>query len=143
MKIGFVEKRQQQRVQVSLQASYQLLSEDKAREYRNNPDFVKQDEAQTSSFQRGQAKDLSEGGMALVGTDLFRPGYKVLVTFEVPNLQTELTYVAEVRWVQQFEEMKRPMYRAGLKFLLLKKGDALKLKEFLAGHGAPPGSKPA
>jgi len=36
-----------------------------------------------------------------------------------------------VRWVQQFEEMRRPMYRAGLKFLLLKAGDAMKMHQYI------------
>jgi c-di-GMP-binding flagellar brake protein YcgR len=134
MKSGFVEKRQHERVQVALKASYQLLTEDKAKSYRNNPDFIEQDSKQEAFFSKGNAKDLSEGGMALVGTEAFQVGHKVLVMFEIPSRQAELTYIAEVRWVQQFEEMKRPMYRAGLKFLYLNKGDAKKLHEYVMGR---------
>jgi c-di-GMP-binding flagellar brake protein YcgR len=136
MKQGLVEKRQHHRIQVSIKASYEMLSEDKAKAYTNNPGYTAQHNPIAEgggmfSFLRGEAKDISEGGMALVGTEEFHKGQKMVVRFEIPSLQTELTYVAEVRWVEQFEEMKRPMYRAGLKFLFLKTGDAMKMHTYI------------
>lgn len=136
MKQGLVEKRQHERVQVALKASYEPLSDSKAKEYSASAGYIPQNDTGGEgggvlSFFRGEAKDLSMGGMALVGTEPFRTGQKILVKFELPALQSELTYVAEVRWVQQFEELKRPMYRAGLKFLLLKAGDAQKMHNYI------------
>jgi c-di-GMP-binding flagellar brake protein YcgR len=136
MKQGLVEKRQHERIQISLKATYELLSEDKAKEYTHSSHYIPQHNEESGgggmfSFLRGEAKDLSEGGMALVGTEEFHRGQKLLVKFEIPALQTELTYIAEVRWVQRFEELKRPMYRAGLKFLLLKAGDAMKMHNYI------------
>lgn len=136
MKQGLVEKREHARVQVALKASYDLLSDEKALEYVGHPGYIEQnkpldDGGMFRFLFKGETNDISEGGMALVGTEPFQRGQKVLVKFEIPSIQTELTYVAEVRWVQQFEEFKRPMYRAGLHFLLLKMGDAKKMHSYI------------
>ena len=139
MKQGLVEKREHARVQVALKASYDLLSDEKAKEYVGHPGYVRQnlpadDGGAFRFFFKGETNDISEGGMALVGTEAFQKGQKILIKFELPSVQTELTYVAEVRWVQQFEEIKRPMYRAGLRFLFLKMGDAKMMHKYIMGR---------
>lgn len=133
---GVLEKRQHERIQVALQATYQLLTEDKAKEVLFHPDFLNHPEQHVGSLFSAGSSDLSMGGMALVAVEPIRKGSKVLVTFEVPATQTPLTCLAEVRWVQQFEEMKRPMFRAGLRFLSLRREDVLKLADFLKGRGS-------
>jgi c-di-GMP-binding flagellar brake protein YcgR len=135
VKHGIVEKRQHERVQVDLKAAYQLLSEEKAREIQLNPAYLGQPERHAGNFFKTGTENLSQGGMALVGTDQFQAGMKVLIRFEVPKAQVELTCLAEVRWVEPFEEMKRPMCRAGLKFLALKRDDVLMLNEYLKYRG--------
>jgi c-di-GMP-binding flagellar brake protein YcgR len=136
MKMGFVEQRQSERVQVSLKATYQVLTENQARDYQNNPDFIRQYDASMAAFSKGETVDVSEGGLALVGVDLFRTGYKVLLRLELPETPGELMYMTEVRWVQAFTEANVTRYRAGLKFLYLRKGDGKKLTEYLHVHSS-------
>jgi len=137
LKPGIIEKRQQERIPVSLKARYLLLTDENVRGYRSNPDFVKPIETVPGKAPTAQMKDLSEGGMALVGSDLFRAGYKVLVSFEIPEPAAEISSVTEVMWVQQFMEGGRPMYRAGLRFMLMRKYDVEKMKAFLSSQPHP------
>jgi hypothetical protein len=136
MKQGFVEQRQHERVQVSLKASYQILDEARAIQYQNNPDFVKQYEPSMMAFAKGETMDVSEGGLALVGLEMFRAGYKILLRLELPGVPGELTFLAEVRWVQQSTEANLTRYRSGLKFLYFRKGDGAQLSEYLK-HNHP------
>jgi Tfp pilus assembly protein PilZ len=137
MTMGFLEKRHSERIVLSIATKYNLLNEVAFQGYKRNPDFVKPVPVSPSGQPMGQMKDLSEGGMALVGGDLFRAGYKVLVTFEIPDSPPEISCVTEVRWVQQFKEGARTMYRAGLQFLLMRQEDAERLKAYLANHMNP------
>lgn len=137
MSMGFLEKRSSERIVLSIVSKYSLLSEAAFRGYKNNPDFVRPIPVNSAGQPAGQMKDLSEGGMALVGGDLFRAGYKVLVSFELPGAPPEISCVTEVRWVQQFKEGARTMYRAGLQFLLMRQEDTERLKAYLANQVNP------
>ena len=131
MKFGFVEKREYKRVIASLIARYSLLTDVHVRNYHSNPEFVHPVDPDDKHTQGAATSDLSAGGLALVGPDLFRAGYKVLVTFIIPDHPPEVSAVTEVRWVQQFMEGAVPKYRAGLKFLLIRKNDVERLKSYL------------
>jgi len=85
MTMGFLEKRASERIILSLVTKYSLLSENAFRGYKNNPDFVNPVVVSPSGVPQGHTQDISQGGMALVGGDLFRAGYKVLVSFELPQ----------------------------------------------------------
>ncbi len=137
MTMGFLEKRASERIILSLVTKYSLLSENAFRGYKNNPDFVNPVVVSPSGVPLGHTQDISQGGMALVGGDLFRAGYKVLVSFELPQSPPEISCVTEVKWVQQFKEGARTMYRAGLQFLLMRQEDTERLKAFLANQVNP------
>lgn len=132
MKFGFVEKREFERLVVSLAARYSMMTDVHLRGYHSNPEFVHPVDPQDAHAQQASTSDLSAGGLALVGPDMFRAGYKVLVTFKIADADPEITAVTEVRWVTQFMEGAVPKYRAGLKFLLIRKSDVERLKTYLA-----------
>jgi hypothetical protein len=137
MTMGFVEHREHERVHVSLKTTYQILDETKVLQYQRNPDFVKQYDASMAAFQKGETMDVSEGGLALVGLEMFRAGYKVLLKLQLPGSMEELVFLAEVRWTQQFVENNLTRYRSGLKFLYFRKGDAIKLGVYLKSLPKP------
>jgi c-di-GMP-binding flagellar brake protein YcgR len=131
---GWVEKRQNERLVATLKATYQRLSPMKAQEYENNEDFLATATSPGGMF-NGQTRDVSAGGMALVAQGPMKMGERLLVKLELPNLPKPITCVAEVRWLDTVEEMKRRLYRAGLKFLSIHKDDVARINEFVANKG--------
>jgi c-di-GMP-binding flagellar brake protein YcgR len=136
-KTGWLEKRQHERVTATLKASYERLGDAHASELRNNPDYLATPNAggfwNDQSSLNGTTRDVSKGGLALVGQDPFRIGEQLLVRLELPQVKGPVTCLAEVRWVDEFEEMHRKVYRAGLKFTSLLKDDVLRLDAYLKG----------
>jgi hypothetical protein len=137
MVMGFVEHREHERVRAALKANYQILDETRVLQYQQNPDFVKQYDPSMAAFAKGETLDVSEGGLALGGFEMFRAGYKVLLKLELPGNVEELVFLAEVRWAQQYVENNLTRYRSGLKFLYLRKGDGVKLSEYLKSLPKP------
>jgi c-di-GMP-binding flagellar brake protein YcgR len=133
MATGWVEKRQNERVLATLKATYQRLSPLKAQEMQDHPDYMSTPSGpgDEGGFFHAQTKDVSAGGMALVAQDPIKPGERILVKIELPQLPKPITCLAEVRWLKSFEEMKRIIYRAGLKFLSIHKDDVARLNEYV------------
>ena len=136
-KSGFLEKRQHERVSATLKASYEHLDANRAFELQNHPDYLATPE--TGGFWSGSAaiegntRDVSQGGLALLGPDPFQVGEHLLVKLELPQVKGPVTCLAEVRWVDEFEEMHRRVYRAGVKFLSLLREDVVRLDAYIHG----------
>jgi len=134
---GWLEKRQHERVTATLKASYERLGSDHALELRNHPDYLSTPNAggfwNDLASLAGTTRDVSQGGLALLGPDPFRVGEHLLVKLELPQVKGAVTCLAEVRWADEFEEMHRKVYRAGLKFSSLLREDVLRLDAYLKG----------
>ena len=132
---GWVEKRQFERVTATLKASYERLDSTRAVELQNHPDYLATPDA--SGFWNGQAalngttSDVSKGGLALLGQEPFKVGERVLVKLDLPQLKGAITCLAEVRWTDDFEEMRRNVHRAGLKFTSMLREDVERLNDYL------------
>jgi Tfp pilus assembly protein PilZ len=131
-KTGWVEKRQYERVMATLKASYERLSGSKAAELLAHPDYLATSGGQ--NFLGATTSDVSKGGLSLLGQEAFSVGEKLLVKLEIPLFKGAVTCLAEVVWTDQFEEMHRRVYRAGLKFLSMHKDDVLRVDEYLKGR---------
>jgi hypothetical protein len=134
-KTGWVEKRQHERVMATLKVSYEHLTNSRADELEKTPDYLATPNTgglwDESSAQPGTTHDVSKGGLALIGHEPFKQGERLLVKLELPNIKGAITTLAEVRWVDQVEEMNRKMYRAGLKFLSMLREDVVRLEDCL------------
>jgi hypothetical protein len=134
-KSGFLEKRQHERILATLKASYERLDANRAFEIQNHPDYLATPNAggfwNGSSALSGDTRDVSQGGLALLGQDPFQVGEHLLVKLELPQVSGHVTCLAEVRWTDEFDEMHRRVYRAGLKFLSLLREDVVRLNEYL------------
>jgi len=138
-KTGWVEKRQHERLVATLKASYKRLTPVRALELQEHPDYLA---TPGSGFLgddgliAGQTQDVSAGGMALLSQDPFKPGERLLIKLEIPQLPQPLQCLAEVRWISTSEEMKRTLYHAGLKFLAIHKDDVARLNGYLKSRPA-------
>jgi len=137
-KTGWVEKRQHERILATLKASYERLDVTRAAELERHPDYLTAPDAggfwNSQTSLPGTTCDVSKGGLALVGQDPFRVGERILIKLELPQVKGPITCLAEVRWADNFEEMHRKVYRAGLRFLSLLREDVERLNEYLEGR---------
>lgn len=135
---GWVEKRQHERVLATLRASYERLDPARADEIERRPDYLATPATGGvlggSGVLPGTTRDVSQGGLALLGQEPFKTGERLLVHLELPQVKGRVTALAEVRWTDQFEEMHRQVYRAGLKFLSLLREDVERLNGYLGGR---------
>jgi c-di-GMP-binding flagellar brake protein YcgR len=111
------------------------LEDTRALELRNRPDYLATPNAggywNGQSSLNGTTRDVSQGGLALLGQEPFRVGEQLLVRLELPQVTGAVTCLAEVRWADEFDEMQRKVYRAGLKFTSLLREDVLRLDAYL------------
>ena len=135
-KQGWVEKRQHERVLASLKVDYRLL-EGNAKKVLKHEHYSDTglDEvlrlAPKSPVHHAVTKDLSIGGMALVGEQAFPAGSVVEVSLQLPHYKAQLKFVAEVMRSESFVEMQRTFHRSGLKILAINKADIDHISRYL------------
>jgi len=135
-KSGWVEKRQHERVLTSLKVEYRLIE--------GNPKKILKHEhysdtgldqvltlAAKSPVHQAVTKDISVGGMALVGEQGFPVGSIVEVGLQLPHYKTQLKFLAEVMRSESFVEMQRTFFRSGLKILAINKADIDHISRYL------------
>lgn len=135
-KSGWVEKRQHERVLTSLKVEYRLVegSAKKALKHEHYSDTSLEQVfqmAQKSPVHQAVTRDISIGGMALVGEQAFPMGAVVEVGLHLPYYKTQLKFVAEVVRSESFVEMQQTYYRSGLKILAINKADIEHISRFL------------
>ena len=135
-KSGWVEKRQHERVLTSLKVEYRLIEGNakKALKHENYSGTSLEQVlsmAPRSPVHQAVTKDLSVGGMALVGEQGFPVGAIVEVGLQLPHYKTQLKFVAEVMRSENFTEMQRTYFRSGLKILAINKADIDHISRFL------------
>ncbi len=135
-KPGWMEKRQHERVLTSLKVEYRLVegSAKKVLKHENYSDTTLDQVVQMSAkstVHQAVTKDISMGGMSLVGEQAFPMGAIVEVGLHLPHYKTQLKFVAEVVRSDAFTEMQRTYYRSGLKILAINKADIDHISRYL------------
>jgi hypothetical protein len=135
-KTGWVEKRKHERIVSSLKVQYRLVEGD-ARKVLKHSSYNKTTMDQISEFAQKSpvfhavTRDLSLGGMALVGDQPFPSGAVVELGLHLPHYKTMLKFVAEVVRSESFTEMQRTLHRAGLRILAINQEDIDHIGRFL------------
>jgi|HubBroStandDraft_1064217.scaffolds.fasta_scaffold366961_1 c-di-GMP-binding flagellar brake protein YcgR len=133
---GWMEKRQHERVTSTLKVQYRLVEGD-AKKILKHVSYSKStieqvsELAQKSHVHHAVTRDLSIGGMALVGEQAFPKGAVVEVSLQLPHYKTLMKFVAEVVRSESFTEMQRTLHRAGLKILAINQEDIDHISRFL------------
>ena len=135
-KSGWVEKRQHERVLTSLKVEYRLIEGNakkvlKHEQYTDTSLDQVLNMAQRSPIHQAVTKDLSMGGMSLVGEQGFSVGSIGEVGLQLPHYKSMLKFVAEVVRSESFVEMQRTFFRSGLKILAINKADIDHIGRFL------------
>lgn len=135
-KTGWVEKRKHERVESALKVEYRLVEGD-AKKVLKHSSYSKSTIDQVSELARNShvhhavTRDLSIGGMALVGDQAFPMGAVVEVGLHLPHYKATLKFVAEIVRSESFNEMQRTLHRAGLKILAINQEDIDHIGRFL------------
>ncbi|RJO63135.1 MAG: TIGR02266 family protein [Myxococcales bacterium] len=85
-----------------------------------------------TNFYTGFAMNVSTGGL-FVATHVPAPvGEQIPLSFILPNADTPIETVAEVRWSREYNPLYPETHPGmGLKFLSLREEDALKINEYI------------
>jgi hypothetical protein len=134
---GWVEKRQFERIVATLKVDYRLVDakdSKKALEHTHYkltkaehlPELSKK-----SPLYHAVTKDISLGGLSLLGQDPFEMGGVVEIGLHLPKFKTTLKFFAKVVRTESFVEMGRTIHRAGVQTLAIHQGDLDRIEKFL------------
>jgi hypothetical protein len=136
-KSGWMEKRKHERVVATLKIQYRMFEEGDAKKILKDASYKETTVDQLSSLSKNSplyhavTRDISLGGMSLIGEHAFPIGAVVEVGLQLPHYKTVLKFAAEVVRSDSFVEMQRTMHRAGLKILAINRGDLEHISRFL------------
>jgi hypothetical protein len=136
-KSGWVEKRQFERVVATLKADYRLVDPKDSKKILENTNYknttVDQlpELSKTSSLYHAVTKDISMGGLALVGEQPFPMGGVVEIGLHLPKYKSVLKFLAEVVHTESFKEMGRVIHRAGVRTMAINQEDLEKINQYL------------
>src|SRR6185295_5661392 len=136
-KNGWMEKRQHERVVATLKIEYRMFVEGDAKKILKGASYKETTVDQLASLSKNSTlyhavtRDISLGGMALIGEHPFPIGAVVEVGLHLPHYKTVLKFAAEIVRSDSFVEMQRTMHRAGLKILAINRADMDHITRFL------------
>jgi c-di-GMP-binding flagellar brake protein YcgR len=145
-KTGWVEKRQHERVVATLKVDYRIVDSKESKKILENPNYRDTTAeqmpylSQQSQLYHVVTRDISLGGMALLGEEPFPKGAMVEIGLHLPKYQTVLKFLSQVMHTESFTEMGRTIYRAGVQFMAVNQGDLDRIKEFLISQQKKQGS---
>ena len=136
-KSGWVEKRKFERVVATLKMDYQIVSGPEAKKLLTHEHYQETTVdhlpqlSQKSSLYQAVTKDISMGGLALMSQQPLQSGMVLEVSLHLPNFQTVLKFLAEIRHVQTVVEMGRTLFQAGIQIMAINKADVEKMGDYL------------
>lgn len=136
-KSGWVEKRQHERVLATLKMEYRIVSGTDAQLLLSQENYSHTTTNQLielsdkSSLYRAVTKDISMGGLSLVSQQPLRAGMMLEISLHLPNYESILKFLAEIRHVETTTEMGKTLYNAGIQTLAIHKGDMQKIADYL------------
>ena len=138
MHSGWIEKRQFERVDAMIKVSYCVLPKEELvvvlaeTSYRDSTAEMLPNLSKRSATLNAVTKDISIGGMSLVGEEAFPAEGALEIKLHLPTYPIPLTMLAEVvRLEAESSGALGTMYRAGIKILAINRGDVMHLDKFL------------
>lgn len=135
---GWMEKRQFERIDASVKVTYSLVPKSELVNTLSDPAYRESSAdhlpelSKKSAVAHAVTRDISIGGMSLVGQAAFPPDTALEIHLYLPNYPTPVTLLAEV--VRAQTESNGSMgttYRAGIKILAINRKDVLRLDKYL------------
>lgn len=134
---GWMEKRQFERIDASVKVTYALIPKADLVSTLSNPAYRESmtdhlpELSKKSATVHAVTRDLSLGGMSLVGQQDF-PGDSALeIQLYLPTYPAPLTLIAEVIRTQVEGSGSGTTYRAGIKILAINRKDVTRLDKYL------------
>ena len=137
MKKGWVEKRQHERVVATVKVEYRLVDAKDSKKILDNVDYknttVEKMPALShkSSLYHAVTKDISLGGLALLGDNEFPIGAVVEIGLHLPRYESVLKFLAKVVRTESFIEMGRTIHRAGVQTIAINQDDLNKIEKYI------------
>jgi len=138
VKSGWMEKRQAERIDASVKISYSVVSKEDLVQTLANPSYRETTTDQLPELSKKSVtlhavtRDLSTGGMSILGQEPFPENSAVEIHLYLPGYPVPLTLLAEVVRVDLASSGSGgTTYRAGLKLLAINRRDVAHLDKFL------------
>ncbi len=134
---GWMEQRRHERIATTLKVSYRLLDEKEKAASLDHPHYQQTTAeklpqlAQKSHAYHAVTRDISEGGLSIMGERPFVDGSHVEVHLQLPQYKGPLKILAVVSRASSFFELGKTVYSAGLKLVALNSDDMKRLGNFL------------
>ncbi len=134
---GWVEQRKFERVSTTLAVSYKVLSHEEKKDAIDLPRYKETKAEHLPNLSRkfhvyhAITRDISEGGLSLMGDQPFYLGDQVEIHMQIPQYKTQLTLLAEVLRVSSFLETGKTMHSAGVKIMAINREDVVRLEKYL------------
>ena len=135
---GWMEKRQFERIDASIKVTYCLIPKVDLVDTLSNPAYRESttdllpELSKKSAIVHAVTRDISMGGMSLVGQLAFPPDMALEIHLYLPQHPVPLTLLAEVvRADAEAGGTNGSTFRAGLKILAINKPDVIRLDKFL------------
>jgi hypothetical protein len=137
MNMGWMEKRQYERVDAAIKVSYRVLSKEELVQNLVNPAYREStvdrlpEISKKSPTMSAVTKDISMGGLSLFGENEFPPDSALEILLYLPAYPSPISMIAEVVRTQETSSATGELFRAGLKILAINKQDINRLDRFL------------
>jgi hypothetical protein len=137
IKSGWMEKRQFERVAATVKVTYRIVTKEEVVTMLNHPHYKdsKADQlpelAEKSTVFHAVTRDVSLGGMAVVGDQPFPEGSAVAIHLHLPGYPNPVTLMAEIIRQTEIGGMRGVQYRAGVKILAINRADVVRMEKYL------------
>lgn len=137
IKSGWMEKRQFERIAATVKITFRLVSKEEVVMMLNHPHYKDStadqlpELAEKSTVFHAVTRDVSLGGMAVVGEQPFPEGSAVAIHLHLPGYPNPVTLMAEVISNQEISSMKGSQYRAGIKILAINRADVTRMEKYM------------
>lgn len=134
---GWMEQRRHERIATTLKVSYRVLDDVEKTASLDHPHYQQTTAeklpqlAQKSHAYHAVTRDISEGGLSIMGERPFVDGAHVEVHLELPQYKGPLKILAVVARASSFFELGKTVYSAGLKLVALNSDDMKRLGNYL------------
>ena len=137
MEKGWVEKRQHQRVVATVKVDYRLVDAKDSKKVLDDVDYKNTTVDQMPALEHKSVlyhavtKDISLGGLALLGDREFPIGAVVEIGLHLPRYEAILKFLAKVVRTESFIEMGRTIHRAGVQTIAINREDLDKIEKYI------------
>ncbi len=137
MGIGYIERRQFEKLMASVKVSYQVIRKEDLVQvlhhaaYRSSTAADLPDLARKSTVFHAVTRDLTPTGMCISTSDAVSSGTAVTIELTLPSTPTPVTLLAEVDDVERSEGIKGPSWHASLKILAINREDVTRIEKHL------------